>query len=260
MIVLWAAAVLFALATGGWVTSVVRRNANVVDQLWGVAPTAVAVTSLAAGDVSTARSWMCAAMVTAWGTRLTVHLVRRDHGEEDWRHREARARHPRFERRSLPELFWMQLVGGGLVVGSPMFAVVTDDQPPLGWLDLLGVALFVVGFVVEAVADHQLQRFRSDPANHGRVLQRGLWRYSRHPNYFGEAVLWIGIALLGVAAGAWWALLSPALVLIVVLRITGMRAMDAHLLATRGDRYADFVQTTSAFVPLPRRRRVPSSR
>lgn len=261
MVVVWAAVVLLFLATAGWVASLVRRNANVVDQLWGVAPVAVAITCLTVGDERPARSWVCAAMVAIWGVRLTAHLVVRDRGGgEDWRHRDARARHPRFAWRSLPELFWVQLVGGGLVVGSPMFAVVTSGQPPLRWLDALAVALWGVGFTVEVVADLQLTRFRSDHANHGRLLDSGLWAYSRHPNYFGEALLWTGIALVGVAAGAWWALLSPALVLVIVLRMTGVRAMDAHLLATRGADYVDYVRTTSPFVPLPKRSRVRLSR
>lgn len=261
MVVVWAAVVLLVLATAGWMASLARRNANVVDQLWGFAPVAVAVTCLAVGDERTVRSWLGAAMVAMWGIRLTAHLVVRDReGDEDWRHREARARHPRFAWRSLPELFWVQLVGGGLVVGSPMFAVVAGGQPPLRWLDALGVVLWGLGFTVEVVADRQLARFRSDPANHGRLLDRGLWAYSRHPNYFGEALLWTGIALVGVAAGTWWALLSPAMVLVIVLRITGVRAMDTHLLATRGTRYADYVRTTSPFVPLPKRDRIRLSR
>jgi steroid 5-alpha reductase family enzyme len=99
----------------------------------------------------------------------------------------------------------------------------------------------------------QLRRFRADPANRGRVLDHGLWQYSRHPNYFGEVTLWLGIAVLGVAAGAWWALLSPLMVFIIVTRITGVAAMDRHLRDTRGEAYAKYVRTTSAFIPLPKR-------
>ena len=149
-------------------------------------------------------------------------------------------------------MFWLQLVGGGLVVGLPMFAAVRAPQPPLRWLDAVGVVLWLGGLGIESLADLQLARFRADPDRRRQVLDEGLWRYSRHPNYFGEVVLWIGIAMLGVAAGHWWSLLSPVLVLFVVVRVSGVAVMDAHLLASRGDRYEAYVQTTSALVPMPK--------
>ncbi len=254
MVVIWATAVLVVLSTGGWAASVVRRDANAADQLWGVAQIAVAGTCLVLGEARTGRSWLCAALIAVWGARLTAYLVIRDrHRGEDWRHRRERERRRRFAWSSLPQIFWFQLVGGGLVVGLPMFAVVSDGQPALGWLDAAGVALWAAGLAIEALADVQLTRFRADGDNAGRVLDRGLWRYSRHPNYFGETVLWLGTALVGVASGAWWALFSPLLVLVVVLRVIGVAAMDDHLRATRGDEYLRYMRTTSAFVPLPRR-------
>ena len=222
MVVLWGAAALFVVATGGWACSVVRRNADIVDVLWGTSQIVLAGTCLATGETRTGRTWLAAALVAVWGVRLSAHLARRSrHRGEDWRHRDARRRQPSFVWRSLPEVFWFQLVGGGLVVGLPLFAVVTGPQPELGWLDVLGVALWATGLTVEVLADIQLSRYRAGAMSR-RVLDRGLWRYSRHPNYFGEAVLWTGISLLGVAAGAWWSLLSPLMVLIVLLRISGV--------------------------------------
>lgn len=254
MLVLSAAAALFVLSTAGWTISVVRRNANVVDQLWGVSMIVVAAVSLIAGETTTPRSWLSAALVSVWGVRLSFHMAWRDrHRGEDWRHRRARETKAQFVWRSLPEIFWFQLIGGGLVVSLPMFAVVSEPQPALGWLDMLAVAIWVAGLTIESVADIQLARFRADPNNRGLVLDHGLWRYSRHPNYFGEVLLWAGIALLGVAAGEWWALLSPLMVFIIITRITGVAAMDRHLRDTRGEEYARYVCTTSAFVPLPKR-------
>ena len=256
MVVVWAASALLVFATFGWVLSVVRRNANIVDQSWGLAQIVVAAVCLVGGEVRTARSWLCAGLVAAWGLRLSVHLGTRDRGRgEDWRHRQAREAQRHFVWRSLPEVFWFQLVGGGLVVGLPLFAVVSAPQPGLGWLDAMGVVVWTVGLAVEAVADLQLARFRDDPANRGAVLKSGIWAYSRHPNYFGEVTVWIGVALLGVAVGAWWALFSPVMVLLVVLRISGMAVMDKHLAESRGGDYEDYVRTTSAFVPLPKRSR-----
>jgi len=254
MVVGWGAGALFVLATAGWAVSVRRRDATLVDHLWGVAPVVLAVVCLALGEDVTARSWLAAAMVAVWGVRLSTHLVRRDRGRgEDWRHREARARSPRFAVRSLVELFWFQLVGGALVVGLPLFAVVRRGQDRLGWLDAVGVGVWLGGLVIESVADVQLARFRADERSRGTVLDRGLWRYSRHPNYFGDFVQWTGISLLGVAAGAWWAVLSPLMMLVILLVFSGVAVMDRHLRASRGAAYEEYMRRTSAFVPWPKR-------
>jgi steroid 5-alpha reductase family enzyme len=254
MVVVWAAIALLALSTAAWLYSLVVRDASVVDALWGVSQIVIAGIALTAGESVTARSWLTALLVSVWGVRLAAYLVVRARGRgEDWRHQRARARQRHFVWRSLPEVFWFQLVGGGLVVGLPLFAVVAGSQPPLGWLDLVAVIIWAVGFLVEVVADLQLARFRRQRSTGEGLLQAGLWRYSRHPNYFGETVLWIGVALLGVAAGAWWALLSPVMVLVVILWVSGVAVMDQHLSTTRGDPFAELTRTTSAFVPRPRR-------
>ena len=259
MLLFWAGAALFALAIGGWALSVVRHNANVVDQLWGVSQVVLVAVCLVAGEERTARSWLAAALVTTWGARLTIHLVLRDRARgEDWRHQEARRRHEQFALRSLFELFLFQLVGGALVVGLPLFAVVSDGQAPLGWLDALATSVWATGFLVETLADRQLARFRTDTNRRGSVLDTGLWRYSRHPNYFGDFLQWTGIALLGVAAGHWWALFSPLTMLVILLRISGVTIMDDHLRSTRGESHTRYVRTTSAFVPRPRRETAPS--
>ena len=254
MAVLWTALGLFVLSTAAWLLSVMRANANVVDQCWGIAQITVASVCLLAGETRTSRSWLCAAIVTIWGLRLTIHLTIRDRGRgEDWRHREARRSKPGFRWRSLPEIFWFQLIGGGLGVGLPMFAAVSKGQPPLAWLDAVGIILWLGGITFETIADLQLAKFRGETANRDRVLKHGLWRHSRHPNYFGELLVWVGIALIGVAAGAWWALFSPMLVAIIILRVSGVAAMDRHLAISRGQEYAEYVRTTSAIIPLPRR-------
>ncbi len=250
----WVALALLVLAVGGWAVSLRLRNASIVDVLWGPAMAVVTIVALATAPEVTARSWLCAALVGIWATRLARHLgLRALHEGEDWRHRELRARSRRFAARSLVELFLFQLVGGGLVVGLPIMASVQTGQAGLGVVDALAVLTWAVGFAVEATADAQLARFRED-APRGSLLDSGLWRYSRHPNYFGEAMQWVGIALLGVAAGSWWSLLSPAMMLIILLRMTGVQRMEQHLRATRGPAYEAYARSTSAFVPMPKRR------
>jgi steroid 5-alpha reductase family enzyme len=250
----WVVLGLLLLAVGGWAVSVRLGNASIVDVLWGPALVVVTVATLATGSELTARSWLCAALVGVWAARLVHHLGLRALREgEDWRHRALRARSPRFAARSLVELFLFQLVGGGLVVGLPIMASVRAGQPSLGVVDALGVLTWAGGFTVEATADAQLGRFR-ERSPRGSLLDSGLWRYSRHPNYFGEAVQWLGIALLGVAAGSWWSLLSPAMMLVILLRMTGVRLMEQHLRETRGEAYEAYARSTSAFVPMPKGR------
>lgn len=250
----WLVLALLVLAVSGWAASLWLHNASIVDVLWGVALVVVTAVALATGPELTARSWLCATLVGVWAARLVRHLGIRSLREgEDWRHRALRARSPRFTARSLVELFLFQVVGGGLVVGLPIMASVRTGQPSLGVVDALAVLTWAGGFAVEATADAQLARFR-ERAPRGALLDSGLWRYSRHPNYFGEAVQWIGIALLGVAAGSWWSLLSPAMMFIILLRMTGVRLMEQHLRETRGDAYEAYTRSTSAFVPMPKRR------
>ena len=250
----WIVATLALLAVGGWLVSLRLRNASIVDVLWGVALVDVAVVALVTGPEVTARSWLCAGLVAVWAARLVRHLGLRSLREgEDWRHRVLRERSSRFPARSLVELFLFQLVGGALIVGFPIMASVRADQPSLGVVDALGVLTWAVGFGVEAVADSQLARFR-EQAPSGSLLDSGLWRYSRHPNYFGEAVQWVGIAMLGVAAGSWWSLLSPAMMLVILVQMSGVRLMEQHLRETRGALYEAYALSTSSFVPMPKRR------
>lgn len=189
--------------------------------------------------------------MTVWGLRLSAYLTARSWGKgEDWRYQEMRRRsRSSFAAQSLVTVFWLQgLAAWG--VGIPLAAAVRADQPEsLGWLDGVGAIVWAIGFLFEAVGDLQLARFRADPANRGRVLDRGLWRYTRHPNYFGDAVQWWGLGLIGVAAGAWWSVLGPLGMTLVLLSVTGVIATERHLRESRGPSYEEYVRRTSAFFP-----------
>ena len=119
-------------------------------------------------------------------------------------------------------------------------------------LDGIGAFLFAFGWIYEYVADAQLRRFKADPTTKGRVLDTGLWRTSRHPNYFGEAVLWWGLGCLGVAAGAWWSLVGPVLITVLLLRVSGVTLLEKGLVERR-EGYREYIRRTSAFVPMPPR-------
>ena len=150
-------------------------------------------------------------------------------------------------------LFTVFLLQGALlwVVSLPLQAgAALGAARPLGPLDLAGAVLFAVGLVFETVGDAQLSRFLSDPANRGRVMETGLWRYTRHPNYFGDALVWWGLGIIGAATGAWWCLLGPALMTFLLMRVSGVSLLEKDI-AGRRPAYVAYVRRTSPFVPRP---------
>jgi steroid 5-alpha reductase family enzyme len=133
----------------------------------------------------------------------------------------------------------------------PAVAAAASDAP-LGWLDLVGLLAWSVGMYFEVVGDWQLARFQRQRASKDAVLDTGLWRYTRHPNYFGEALLWWGIYLIALSAGAWWAIVSPILMTVLLLRVSGVALLERDI-AERRPAYREYVERTSAFIPLPPR-------
>jgi len=233
-----------------WLLSIRLRNASIVDPFWGTGYVLVAWISAAGTTGAEPRRAVLLALVTAWGLRLSLHLLARNAGHgEDPRYRAMRAQHgPRFWWVSLFTVFAFQ----GLllwVVALPLMAVVVARGPAgLGPLDLLGVGLWAVGFFFEAVGDWQLGRFQADPATRGTVLDTGLWRYTRHPNYFGDALQWWGFGVLALATGAWWALVSPVVMNLLLLKVSGVALLEKDI-AERRPGYREYVRRTNAFFP-----------
>jgi steroid 5-alpha reductase family enzyme len=240
-------------AAAVWIVSVFKRDVSIVDSLWGPMFVLAAVAYAWPLDTLGPRSTLGLTLVVLWAARLSVYIAWRNHGQgEDYRYREIRRRNePNFALKSLYLVFGLQAVLAW-IASAPLLATARSDQP-LGALDAVGTALIIVGLALETVADGQLATFKRDPRNRGRVLDRGLWRYSRHPNYFGECCLWWGFACLAFAAGAWWAVVSPLLMTWLLLRVSGVALLEQSI----GDRrpaYADYVRRTSAFVPWPPRK------
>lgn len=226
------------------------RDASLADPFWGPGFVLTGLAYYIADGRFSARGTLVVGLVAAWGVRLCVHLLRRNLREgEDRRYRAMRKRHGEgFGRRSLVTVFWLQATLLWLI-SAPVLGAVRSDAP-LGLWDAAGVLLYLVGLVVETVADHQLARFRADPASAGRVLDRGLWRFSRHPNYFGESLVWWGLYVVAAAGGAGWTLFAPALLTYLLLRLSGVPLLEEDLRRSRPG-YADYVSRTSAFVPWP---------
>jgi steroid 5-alpha reductase family enzyme len=137
------------------------------------------------------------------------------------------------------------------IISLPVLGSMAGDRSP-GWRDAPGLALWLAGFLCEWVADSQLMRFRADPGNHGAVMDRGLWRYSRHPNYFGECCLWWGFYLLAASAGAWWTIVAPVLMTVLLLRVSGVALLEQDI-SERRPAYREYIARTNAFLPGPRR-------
>jgi steroid 5-alpha reductase family enzyme len=237
-----------------WLWSLPLRNASIVDIFWGTAFVVAAWTAALASAGGGTRRWLVLALVSIWGLRLSLHLLRRNAGHgEDPRYAAMRRGHgARFWWVSLFTVFLLQAVLAW-VISLPVQAAVVAPATPLGLVDAAAVVLWGTGLAFEAVGDWQLTRFRRDPASRGKVLDTGLWRYTRHPNYFGDACAWWGLGLLGVAAGAPWTLVSPALMTFLLLRVSGVSLLEKDIAARRPG-YREYVERTSAFFPwLPRK-------
>jgi len=229
------------------------RDASVVDPIWGTAFVAAAWASFGVAGGPLWRRALTAALVSAWGGRLSLHLAGRKLRErrEDPRYAELLARRGGWRPSSVAvHVFGLQAVL--VFVGARPLGAAQAGKGGFSPADGVGGALFFGGALFEAVADRQLAAFKRDPANKGKVMDRGLWRYSRHPNYFGEFLCWWGaLALALSAAGAWWAVVSPLLMTALLLRVSGKDLLERHLANRPG--YADYVARTSGFLPLPPR-------
>ncbi|MDX1510926.1 MAG: DUF1295 domain-containing protein [Nitriliruptorales bacterium] len=238
-----------------WLASLVQRDVSLVDRVWGLGFVAMAWTYAVAVDGGS-RILLAAVLITVWGLRLSVYITARNWGDgEDPRYAAMRAKRPdTFAVRSLVTVFVLQ---GALawLVALPLYGIAISGPDDLGWLDVIGVAIWAVGFTFEAVGDWQLSRFLGDEANRGRVLDTGLWRWTRHPNYFGDATMWWGIGVIGLAAGAWWGLVGPALMMVLIVKVSGVALTDRNMAGkSKREGHAAYVARTSAFFPRPPRK------
>jgi steroid 5-alpha reductase family enzyme len=239
-----------------WLVSLAWRDASIVDLFWGPGFALVAWIGLAVGDGASSRQWLCAALTSVWALRLGGYLAWRNWSRgEDPRYLAMRQNHgERFGRVSLYTVFGFQ----GLimwVVSLPIQQTQAAPEPTvLSWIEGAGVLLWAAGLCFESIGDCQLARFRADPANRGQVMDRGLWSWTRHPNYFGDALVWWGLFLLALPTpGGAWTLLSPALMTFMLVRISGVALLERDLRQSKPD-YAAYTARTNAFLPWPPRR------
>lgn len=235
-----------------WLLSVIIKNASIVDIVWGAG---FAITSWALAltvDGDSGRQVLLAIMVGVWGTRLAVYLAMRNIGHgEDWRYKAMRKKAgKKFPVSSLITVFGLQ---GVLmwVVSLPVQFGNGDSSPGVGPLAVIGIMVWLVGLSFEAIGDLQLARFKKNPANAGKVMDTGLWSLTRHPNYFGDALLWWGIGIVGAETGSGViGFVGPLVMTFFLLRVSGVPMLERSL-SKRREGYAEYVARTSPFFPRP---------
>ena len=235
-----------------WLLSVALKNASIVDIVWGAGFVVVTWVMQLTIEGDSSRQWLITAMVSIWGLRLSGFLARRNIGHgEDWRYVAMRKRHRRrFPLVSLVTVFALQGVVMFLV-SLPVQLGHADRSPSVGPLAVMGLLVWFLGIVFEAVGDMQLRRFKKDPSNAGLVMDRGLWSLTRHPNYFGDSCVWWGIGIVAAEAGtAAWGLIGPVVMTLFLTKVSGVPMLERSL-AKRKPGYADYMARTSGFFPRP---------
>lgn len=250
---LWGLAPIFVAVLVLWLRSLRLADVSIVDSAWGPLFALAVLAYALALEVPGERVALIVTLVLLWASRLAFYITWRNWGEgEDRRYQAIRARNqPNFAIKSLYLIFGLQ---GGLAwfISLPLLAAATG-QASIGWLDHLGVLLWTIGMLFESVGDWQLARFKAQPGNHGRVLDRGLWGWTRHPNYFGEFCVWWGYYLIALAAGGWWTLPAALLMTWLLLKVSGVSLLEQDL-RHRKPAYREYMLRTNTFFPGPRRR------
>ncbi len=256
-VLLASAGAIAAVMVATWLVSLLLRDASIVDIIWGAGFVVVAATAAVVGDGFDDRRYLLLTLVGVWGLRLSSYLAWRNIGHgEDYRYQAMRKKHgDRFWLISLFQVFALQ---GVLmwVVSLPVQLSATADEPAsFGPLAVLGVAVWMVGLLCETIGDAQLASFKAKDENKGKVMDRGLWRYTRHPNYFGDFCVWWGIFLVAAeTVPGRYGVIGPLVMSFLLIRVSGV-AMLEKTIGKRRPGYAEYIERTSAFFPRPPKRR-----
>jgi steroid 5-alpha reductase family enzyme len=245
------AAIIAGMMLALWIVHLLIRNAAIVDVGWAAGLAVLALYYAVAAPGYPARKWAIASMAGFWGLRLAAYLLLArvvGHPEEG---RYVQLRKEWKNNLALRFLFFFEFQALLVVVLSvPFLLACLNTRAPLGVLEKIGAAIWFVSIIGEAIADQQLNAFKKNPENKGKTCREGLWKYSRHPNYFFEWLIWVGYAVFALTSPyGYLSVISPALILYFLLGITGIQATEAQALRTRGSEYRDYQRTTSTFVP-----------
>lgn len=233
-----------------WLLSLLLKNSSIVDIFWGlgfVIVNWIYFTLTPDGFIS--RKLLIGLLVSMWGLRLSTHIFLRNLGKpEDYRYQKWRKENgSQWWWKSFFQVFLLQ----GLllwIISAPLLAAQFTSQPEhLTWSDFVGVIVWLVGFYFEAMGDYQLSQFLSKPENKGKIMNKGVWRYTRHPNYFGDSAQWWGYYLIAASAGGWWTIFSPIMMTFLLVRVSGVALLEKTMETRPG--YKEYAEKTSAFIP-----------
>jgi len=233
-----------------WIISLLKKDASIVDVFWGLGFIIVSIFYFNLNPNHVIRQLLVLALVGIWGLRLALHILRRNWGHgEDPRYRAWRAQAgSSFWWKSYFKVFLLQ----GLVlwiVSWPLLAAPQSTKSLWTLFDVIGIILWSTGFLFEAIGDLQLARFKRDAANKGKVMRAGLWAYTRHPNYFGEALIWWGFYAFALnSSSSWWTIISPVSMTFLLMRVSGVALLEKSLIVTKPE-YKNYIDSTNAFFP-----------
>ncbi len=237
--------------TIGWLVSVRLKNAGIVDFIWSFSFTIIALLFAAIEDGAPARKALLLLIVLPWTVRLGVYLLKRFLQEFPIEDKRYAAWREEWQSKADQNMFWVfQFQGLLIVILSVPFFIACADPSPLRISDTLGLTMCWIGLIGESIADSQLSSFKADKANSDKVCSQGLWNFSRHPNYFFEWIIWVGLfVFVSSCPFGIYAIYCPIVMLLMLTRFSGVQLTEEHALRTRGEEYKKYQQTTSAFVP-----------
>jgi len=234
-----------------WIISVIIKNVSIVDLFWGFGFVLTNVFYFISTDGLGLRKVILLILVSIWGFRLTGYLSWRNIGKgEDYRYKQFRRKYGenRYWWISFFQTFLLQGILMWLISAPLLGAQYHGQEKNPGILDYAGIAFWITGFIFETIGDYQLARFKADPSNKGKVLSSGLWRYTRHPNYFGDSAVWWGYGFLCLGAGSIWPVLGSILMTALIIKVSGVALLEKNLVDKKPE-YSEYVENTSAFIP-----------
>jgi steroid 5-alpha reductase family enzyme len=242
---------IFILVTILWIWSVYLKDVSIIDIFWGLGFVILNMFYVFNSGYLTSRKILLLVLVSVWGLRLSIYLAYRNIGKgEDFRYQE-------FRRKFGPKRYWwLSYFQAFLLQGALMILIsitllgmsFTSQLKTLSTLDYIGIGIWLIGFVFEAGGDYQLMRFKKNTNNKGTLLITGFWKYTRHPNYFGDAVVWWSYGIFSISAGAYWQVIGSILMTLLIIKISGVTLLEKSLKQTK-TAYSDYVDKTSSFFP-----------
>ncbi len=234
-----------------WIFSVIKKNAGIVDIIWGTAFIVITSFFYLNSGGNAVRKIVVLTLITLWGLRLSIHIFLRNRGKgEDFRYAAFRknAGPRRYWWYSFFQVFLLQGLMCTFISAPLLGAMFYQDHPFPGIFDIAGILFWMIGFIFESVGDYQLKKFKSDSSNKGKLLTSGLWRYTRHPNYFGDSVVWWGFALLSIGGGSYLPVYGSILVTFLLLKISGVKLLEKTMISEKPG-YREYIQSTRSFFP-----------